>query len=480
MRSINTFLILLQEYLPVRNPCLLLRDQVSNRYYLDIAPEISEEEKNHWNNSNFISLKQTQLFLKDGLILYGGDDDILRLPRPKSLTDPNCALIIQPVIYNNNDLPVCILVIYIHDYNKLPKIKLLIRIIANMLAMAMTAKGFSSSGHKQLPARKGAIPKVMDNIIGNSEALLQLAQTVKKIAVSKVTVLIQGESGTGKELVAKTLHDNSFHKKAPFIGVNCAALSETLLESELFGHEKGAFTGATSFRKGRFELANGGTLFLDEIGDTSLNFQRKILRVLQEGQFERLGGIKTIDIDVRIICATNVDLEEAMKLGHFREDLYYRLNVINLQIPPLRHRRDDIPYLIQHFLERLNLNSNLNIQIRPEDIKHLQNQSWPGNVRELENAIHSAFVMEQDGFLSFKQSNFNGYRQPSQSNSQKFNIKTLNNDAIIEKEEIKAIDEALRLSKGNQKQAATHLGISLRQLRYRVQKYGLLVRKIQV
>ncbi|MBK8324801.1 MAG: nif-specific transcriptional activator NifA [Betaproteobacteria bacterium] len=232
-----------------------------------------------------------------------------------------------------------------------------------------------------------------DNAIGTSKRMREVFAEVERAAAGRSTVLLRGESGTGKEMIARTLHGLSPRKDAAFVAVNCAALSETLLETELFGHEKGAFTGAAGERKGRFELAHGGTLFLDEIGDISPAFQAKLLRVLQEREFERVGGTKVVKVDVRLVCATNRNLEKMVAAGEFRADLYYRINVISIFLPPLRERREDIPPLVAHFLERFNRDNDRELRVNPDALKVLVNCYWPGNVRELENCIERTATM---------------------------------------------------------------------------------------
>jgi two-component system NtrC family response regulator len=234
------------------------------------------------------------------------------------------------------------------------------------------------------------------NLIGKSKVMQNVFETIKKISQSSATVLIEGESGTGKELVAKSIHFNSPRRDKPFIAVNCSALAENLLESELFGHEKGAFTGAIAMKKGRFELADGGSLFLDEISELSQGLQVKLLRVLQERNFERVGGVKPITVDIRIIAATNRELKEEVKHGRFREDLFYRLNVINIVIPPLRQRIEDIRLLVDHFIKKYAADRKTDPAITGADTdveRLLYDYSWPGNVRELENAIERAMVL---------------------------------------------------------------------------------------
>ena len=236
-----------------------------------------------------------------------------------------------------------------------------------------------------------------DNIIGSSPAMLDVLATIGQVATSRATVLLLGETGCGKELIAKAIHYNSPRKDKPLIRVNCGALSANLLESELFGHMKGAFTGAMKDKPGRFEVADGGTIFLDEIGTLSTELQVKLLRVLQEREFERVGDHRSIKVDVRVIAATNLNLEQEVQDGRFREDLYYRLNVVTINLPPLRGRREDIPWLIEHFLDRYNRENARNLRkISREVLNTLLRYPWPGNVRELENAVERAVVLGQD------------------------------------------------------------------------------------
>ncbi|HSF30935.1 MAG TPA: sigma-54 dependent transcriptional regulator [Candidatus Tectomicrobia bacterium] len=239
-----------------------------------------------------------------------------------------------------------------------------------------------------------------ENLVGTSPGMQQVFQLIEKVADAESTVLILGESGTGKELVARAIHFNSHRAEKPLVPVNCGAIPESLLESELFGHERGAFTGAARTRMGRFELANGGTIFLDEVGDMSPALQVKLLRVLQDQTFERVGGTKSVRVDVRIIAATNRNLEEAVARGEFREDLYYRLSVIPLNLPPLRERKDDIPLLLQYFMEQFNRMRDRKLQgFSPHALHLLVNYQWPGNVRELENLVDRVVVLKGQGII---------------------------------------------------------------------------------
>jgi Nif-specific regulatory protein len=239
----------------------------------------------------------------------------------------------------------------------------------------------------------------LDNVIGHSKRMQEVFADVHQAAPGKATILLRGESGTGKEVIARAIHHLSQRRDGPFIKLNCAALPESLLESELFGHEKGSFTGATHDRKGRFELANGGTLFLDEIGDISPSFQAKLLRVLQEKEFERVGGSRTIKVDVRLITATNRNLEEMVTKGDFRADLYFRINVVTIFLPPLRERKEDIPFLADYFLQRFNKENGRHLKISPEALQVFLDCGWPGNVRELENCVERAATMTRGNLI---------------------------------------------------------------------------------
>ncbi len=274
---------------------------------------------------------------------------------------------------------------------------------ANMTGIAIeNARLYETSQSENHALRRelGYCTFDFDDIIGDSAKMQELKEIALRVAVTNSTILLRGESGTGKELVAQAIHRSSRRAKGPFIPVNCAALPDTLLESELFGHEKGAFTGAVRAREGRFELANGGTIFLDEIGDMPYSLQVKLLRVLQEHRFERVGGTSPIQSDVRVITATHQDLEELIKEGKFREDLYYRLNVISIFLPPLRERQGDIPVLADHFFQKYRAEVNPKLQgFTPEAIHLLENHNWPGNVRELENAVEYAAVLAKSEWI---------------------------------------------------------------------------------
>ena len=314
------------------------------------------------------------------------------------------------------------------------------------------------------------------NIIGKSKVMQQVFDTIRKVAPSNATVLIEGESGTGKELVAKSIHFNSPRREKPFVAVNCSALAETLLESELFGHEKGAFTGAVSMRKGRFELADTGTLFLDEIGDMSTGLQVKLLRVLQEKVFERVGGTKPIAVNIRVIAATNRNLKEEMKKGRFREDLYYRLNVVHIALPSLKQRQQDIRLLLDHFIKKYAGERKHSVPVTgidPDVERIFYEYSWPGNVRELENLIERLMIMSPGGVItpadlpkSFKESAHDDlYIESVPADAKLYDTLTM-----IEKT---MILRALKKTGYVQSRAAELLGIGKSGLNQKIKKYNL-------
>jgi Nif-specific regulatory protein len=307
------------------------------------------------------------------------------------------------------------------------------------------------------------------NIIGNSSEMQEVFDLVQQVCKSDATVLIRGESGTGKELVAHAIHYNSHRADKPFIRVNCAALPESVIESELFGHEKGAFTGAVATRKGRFELANGGSIFLDEIGDLSPQVQVKLLRVLQEKEFERVGGSTLIRTNVRIIAATNRNLEEAIAQKQFREDLYYRLNVFPIHMPALRERKSDIMLLADYFVERYaSMNGKPIQRISTPAIDLLMSYHWPGNVRELENCIERAVLLSSDGVIHGN--HLPPSLQSAESTGTRFKGRL---DDVVGSLERELIIEALKTAKGNMSKAARALGITERQMGLRVDKYAI-------
>ncbi len=315
--------------------------------------------------------------------------------------------------------------------------------------------------------------KTLDRLLGTSPPMRRLKEMIATVAPSDATVLITGESGTGKELIARGIHELSFRKNGPMITVNCAALSETLLESELFGHEKGAFTGADKLREGRFKAADSGSIFLDEIGEISASVQAKLLRVLQEREIQRVGGEYPIKVDVRILAATNKDLREEAAAGRFREDLYYRLNVVLLESPPLRQRTEDIPLLAQEFLFRFTQKNNKPLKgFTPQAMDTLLKAGWPGNVRELENAVERAVIMAPGDYVSEKelplhlQTQDNGFIAVDPAPE-------FFEGGSLEELERKAILSTLDQVRGNKSEAARRLGITRATLHKKLKKYGM-------
>ena len=307
-----------------------------------------------------------------------------------------------------------------------------------------------------------------ENIIGKSPAMKKVFETIELVAPSKANVLIYGESGTGKEMIADAIHHNSPRRDKPYIKVHCAAIPETLLESELFGHEKGAFTGAVARKRGRFELANHGTIFLDEIGELSLQMQVKLLRVIQEREFVRVGGEESIKVDVRIISATNKDLREAVKNGTFREDLYYRLNVVSIYVPPLRERKDDIPLLVHKFIEEFSKENNKQIDgITNGALQALISYDWPGNVRELRNVIESIVVLTKNKIIT--EEDIPAYILNKEEESY---IKIPVGTSLQEAEK-RLIEFTLQNTGGNKTKASEILKIGRKTLHRKIDEYGL-------
>jgi len=318
------------------------------------------------------------------------------------------------------------------------------------------------------------------NIIAHSAKMQEVLATVDRVAPTNSTVLLGGESGVGKDLIARAIHEHSRRASGPFVKINCTAIPENLLESELFGYEKGAFTGAVNSKPGKFELADKGTIFLDEIGDVPGSIQVKLLRVLQDREFERLGGTKTLKVDVRVVAATNQDLRAALEEGTFREDLYYRLNVVPISIPPLRERKEDIPYLVDHFIERFAKESGKPIRgITPAAQKLMMEFHWPGNVREVENIIERAVALlagdmldSGDIRLDYSPAKPGGADIAPEAMSAAGTFPPPG--VTLEQFEDEIIKEAVRRAKGNKSQAARLLGLSRNALRYRLAKLGVL------
>jgi Nif-specific regulatory protein len=357
----------------------------------------------------------------------------------------------------------------------------LLSIIASMIAQAVRLRQTAQEERHRLLEENRRLQHQLEerfrpsNIVGNSKTMRVVYDLIAQVCKSDTTVLVQGESGTGKELVAHAIHYNSFRASKPMVKVNCGALPESVVESELFGHVKGAFTGAIALRKGRFELAHGGTIFLDEVGDLSPTTQIKLLRVLQEKEFERVGGTQTIKTDVRVIAATNRNLDELIAQGRFRQDLYYRLNVFPIHVPPLRERKTDIPLLADFFIERYNKANHKSIKrISTPAIDMLMTYHWPGNVRELENCIERAVLLSADDVIhghhlppTLQTAEATGTQHPGTLPG---SLGSMEKNLIL---------DALKATRGNKAKAARRLGITERTMGLRVRKYGIDPRRFR-
>ncbi len=395
--------------------------------------------------------------------------------RKKTLKHQELSFICVPVLINRN--PVGALGVDLRykadrDYERATRF---LSIIATMIAQAIKVGHLIEADKQRLLDENIHLKQELrerydfSHIVGNSGPLRQVYEQVTQVARTNTTVLLRGESGTGKELIAHAIHYNSLRANKPFIKVSCAALPETLIESELFGYEKGAFTGAQGRKKGRFELAEGGTLFLDEIGDLNVSTQIKLLRVLQEREFERLGGTETIKINVRLVAATNKDMEQAISDGQFREDLYYRLNVFAIFMPPLRERKSDVLLLADHFLEKYAREHRKSIKrISTPAIDMLASYHWPGNVRELENIIERSVLVCETNVI-------HGHHLPPtlQTAEGSGTVTRLSLEATVAAFERDIIMDALKTTRGNRKRAAKLLDTTERIIGYKVKKYGI-------
>jgi len=351
----------------------------------------------------------------------------------------------------------------------------LLNVVATMVAQAVKLNKLVKSNRRQLSEENARLRRELKNhfnihnMVGTSNSMKEVYRLIEQVSNSNATVLLRGESGTGKDLVAHAIHYNSLRADKPFVKVNCTALPDTLLESELFGHEKGAFTGASERKLGRFERAHGGTLFLDEIGDFTMNLQVKLLRVIQFKEFERVGGMETIKTNVRIVVATHKNLEEQIKEGLFREDLYYRINVFPIYMPPLRDRKDDIMLLADYFLERIATENNKDIsRISTPAIEMLTRYHWPGNIRELENCIERAVLLCNEDVIRSE------HLPPSlQMIKKDESVARRSLNEIIENKERELIVDALKKFDSQQRKTARELGISERILGYKIKKYNI-------
>lgn len=401
------------------------------------------------------------------------------------LYDPELPFIGSPILMEKSEL-VGVLAAQPDNNQFLGERARFMEMVANLIAQSVTVLRTTERKQRDLLAERDHLKQALiknygfENIIGHSTPMLKVFDVIRQVAKWNTTVLIRGESGTGKEVVANAIHFNSGCASGPFLKLNCAALPDTLLESELFGHEKGAFSGAVGLRKGRFELANNGTLFLDEIGEISASFQAKLLRVLQEGEFERVGGTQTIHVNVRIIAATNRNLEQQVTTGEFREDLYYRLNVMPINMPSLRERSEDIPQLAEFLLSRISKQQgDRPLEIKESAIRLLMKHSWPGNVRELANRLERAAIMSSNGIID---------RDVMVNTGLEDEIGTVINQKPVVNRTVDFNDEnmddrerviaALEQSGWVQAKAARLLNMTPRQIAYRIQTLDIVMKQI--
>lgn len=399
------------------------------------------------------------------------------------LYDPELPFIGSPIFVGKDEL-VGVLAAQPGENELLGEKSRFMEMVANLIAQSVKVLRLVEKKQQELASERDQLKQALvknysfENIIGHSEPMLKVFEIIRQVAKWNTTVLIRGESGTGKEVVANAIHFNSGCSSGPFLKLNCAALPDTLLESELFGHEKGSFSGAISQRKGRFELADNGTLFLDEIGEISASFQAKLLRVLQEGEFERVGGNKTIKVNVRIIAATNADLEHEVAEGNFREDLYYRLNVMPIHMPSLRNRTEDIPELARFLLDRISKQqAGRPLEIKESAIRILMKHSWQGNVRELENRLERAAIMSMDGIIDRDVIVNTGLEDEigiTSKQPQPINV-DVNDENLDDREKVIA---ALEQSGWVQAKAARLLNMTPRQIAYRIQTLNITMKQI--
>ena len=419
---------------------------------------------------------------KESLVVKKISDESRFLDR-LGIYDANLPFIGVPIRIGEGGEPAGVLAAQPPDDVMLDEQVTFLEMVANLIGQSVRLAKNVETERQELVAERDTLRREVkgehgfDSIIGHTPVMRHVFEQIRQVAKWNTTVLIRGESGTGKELIANAIHYNSSRSNGNFVKLNCAALPENLLESELFGHEKGAFTGAISQKKGRFEQADGGTLFLDEIGEISGAFQAKLLRVLQEGEFERIGGLRTMKVDVRIIAATNRDLEEEVDKGDFREDLYYRLNVMPINMPALRERIEDIPDLAHFLVDKVARQQGRSLSIKDSAIRQLVRYDWPGNVRELENCIERAAIMSKDGNIDRETISLINPDEKlfSTDTSQPMQNIDFNDPNIDERERVIA---ALEQAGWVQAKAARLLNMTPRQIAYRIQTLNIKMRQI--
>ncbi len=475
--ALNSILRVLSDSLEMQRGTITLVDPNTNELHIEVAHGLStaEKERGRYKIGEGITGKVVETGLPMVIQDMGADPSFLNKTRSRDLESRKYAFLCVPIKVGNKVVgALSVDHLFKGEISYEEDVKLL-TIIASMVGQAVRIRELANKEKEAVVTENIKLKQELKgkykfgNIIYSSPLMESVIKASSQVAESQVTVLIRGESGTGKELFASAIHYSSPRANKPFIKVACASLPENLLESELFGYERGAFTGALERKPGRFEMANGGTIFLDEIGDMSLATQVKLLRVLQEKEFERLGGTQTIKVDVRVICATHRDLEEMVKEYKFRQDLFYRINVFPITIPPLRSRKEEIPILSAHFLEMFNKENKKHIKgLSRAALDVLLSYGWPGNVRELENVMERAVVLCQKELITPADLPPNLSAMPV--------AETVPSGAtlpeIVESLEKQKIEEALK-AYGSQRKAAKALGITERMLGYKIGKYGI-------
>lgn len=483
--TLGSILEILSEKMGIRRSTLTLVDPETKQLYIELAYGLTEEEKDRGIYKIGEGITGRVVATGEPIIVPDIGKEPLFLNKTRSRGDikrDNISFISVPVKVKGDTIGVLSVDRLFTDRSVSPHEDVrVLTIVASLIGQTITIAKMIELEKKSLIKEKMILQRELKspyrfaNIVYQSERMREVLDSSWRVSQSKATVLLRGESGTGKELIARAIHYHSKRCDKPFIGVNCAAIPDTLIESELFGHEKGAFTGAIQTKKGRFELADTGTLLLDEVGDIPLTTQVKLLRVLQEKKLERVGSSKSITVDVRIIAATNKDLEEAVRRGDFREDLYYRLNVVPIRIPPLRDRKEDIPPLVGHFLQIYNEENSREIKISNEALDTLLMYEWPGNVRELENCVERMIVMAKNEIIMAEDIpaniGINLTTGRSVETGSSHQMKTL--DKTVEEIEKDKIRDALKRCGFVQAKAARQLGITSRQIGYKIKKYGI-------
>lgn len=478
--TLTQILSKLDEELGMERATITLFDPITETTKIEYAHGLSDDAKKKGFYKIGEGITGTVLKTGEAVIVPRIDKDPRFLNKTESRTDPikrKMSFICVPIKLSNNIIGTLSVDIPYRGADALKRYVRLLNIIVSILAQAIHHARSVAEERAQLIDENIQLRQKLqsryqiEGIVGNSRKIREVLDLVKQVAPTNTTVLIMGETGTGKELIAHAIHYNSHRSNQPFVKVNCAALPESLLESELFGYERGAFTGAIKRRKGRFLQADKGTIFLDEIADLPLSLQAKLLRVLQFKEFEQLGSDNTIKVDVRVIAATSKNLEEEVKAGRFREDLYYRINVFPIYLPPLRERKDDIILLADYFLERYSKLHNKKIRrLSTPAIDMLISYHWPGNVRELESCIERAVLVCQTDVIRAEHlpPSLQLAQQPLASQSGKLTL-----PQAIANLEREMILEALKAAHGHQGRAAHMLGITMRMLGYKIKKYGI-------